>query len=334
MRIIIPMAGKGARLRPHTLTVPKPLVSVAGKPIVQRLVEDLAEAYGGKIEEVAFVTGYFGEKIEQDLLQIAASIGAKGTIYYQDVPLGIAHAILCAELSLSGPCMVAFADTLFRANFEFDASQDGIIWVQKVKDPSSFGVVQLDEQGVIQQFVEKSPVFISDLAIVGIYYFKDGDNLKDELQFLIDNDIKYKGEFQLTSALENMRQKGMKFRTGQIQEWLDCGNKEAVVYSNQRVLEHSKGQNLLAETAKVVNSVIIEPCYLGPGCIIRSSVVGPYVSVGDNSVIEHSVISNSVIQNESSINNANLQNSMIGNYVEYQGRKSEISVGDYSKYTS
>lgn len=334
MKIIIPMAGKGARLRPHTLTVPKPLVSVAGKPIVQRLVEDLAKAYGGKIEEVAYITGYFGEKIESDLIEIAHSIGAEGKIYYQDTPLGIAHAILCAKESLNGHCMVAFADTLFRANFEFDASQEGIIWVQKVADPSSFGVVQLDEKGTICQFVEKSPVFVSDLAIVGIYYFRDGENLRQELQYLIDNDIKYKGEYQLTSALENMRQKGVAFKTGTIDEWLDCGNKEAVVFSNQRVLEHSNSSELLAETAKVVNSVIIEPCYLGPGCIIRSSVIGPYVSVGANSVIEHSVVSNSVIQNESSINNANLKNSMIGNYVEYQGRKSEISVGDFSKYTS
>ncbi len=328
------MAGKGARLRPHTLTVPKPLVSVAGKPIVQRLVEDLAKAYNGKIEEVAFITGYFGEEIENDLINIAKSIGASGRIYYQESPLGIAHAILCAKESLTGHCMVAFADTLFRANFEFDAEQEGIIWVQKVKDPSSFGVVKLDEKGVITQFVEKSPVFVSDLAIVGIYYFRDGESLKRELQFLIDNNIKYKGEFQITSALENMRAKGIQFKTGEIDEWLDCGNKEAVVYSNQRVLENTKNENLLAETAKVVNSVIIEPCYLGPGCIIRSSVIGPYVSVGANSLIEHSVVSNSVIQNESSINNANLQNSMIGNYVEYQGRKSEISVGDFSKYTS
>lgn len=328
------MAGKGARLRPHTLTVPKPLVSVAGKPIVQRLVEDLSKSYNGKIEEVAFVTGEFGEKIETDLINVAKSIGAKGSIYHQDMPLGIAHAILCAKESLKGPCIVAFADTLFRADFQFDIEEEGIIWVQKVSDPSSFGVVKTDEKGVITQFAEKSPVFISDLAIVGIYYFKDGDNLKKELQFLIDHDIKYKGEYQLTSALENMRQNGVNFKTGNIEEWLDCGNKDAVVYSNQRVLANTKDENLLSETAKVVNSVIIEPCYLGPGCIVRSSVIGPYVSVGDNSIIEHSVISNSVIQNESSINNANLHNSMIGNYVEYQGRKSEISVGDFSKYTS
>ena len=334
MKIIIPMAGKGARLRPHTLTVPKPLVSVAGKPIVQRLVEDLAKATNQKIDEVAFITGYFGEKIEKDLIAIAESIGAKGTIHYQDVPLGIAHAILCAKEVLSGPCMIAFADTLFRANFEFDEEEEGIIWVQQVKDPSSFGVVVVNEEGIISQFAEKSPVFISDLAIVGIYYFKDGENLKQELEFLIKNDIRYKGEFQLTSALENMREKGFRFKTGSIDEWLDCGNKDAVVFSNQRVLENTKDENLLSDSAKLLNSVVIEPCYLGAGCIIQSSVIGPYVSIGDNSVIEHSVISNSVIQNESSIINANLHNSMIGNYVDYQGRKSEISVGDFSKYTS
>ncbi len=334
MKIIVPMAGKGSRLRPHTLTVPKPLVSVAGKTIVQRLVEDVAKAYGGSIEEVAYIVGNFGEEVEKDLIEIAESIGAKGSIYYQDVPLGIAHAILCAGESLSGPCMVAFADTLFRASFEFNPEQDGIIWVQKVSNPASFGVVKLDEKGTIIQFVEKSPVFVSDLAIVGIYYFRDGEYLKTQLQYLIDNDIKYKGEFQLTSALENMRESGTQFKTASIDEWLDCGNKEAVVHSNQRVLEYSKGKSLVATSVVLENAVIIPPCFIGANCVIRQSVVGPYVSIGANSTIEHSVISNSVIQNESIISDANLENSMVGNFVEYKGRKSEISIGDYSKYAS
>ncbi len=334
MKIIIPMAGKGSRLRPHTLTIPKPLVAVAGKTIVQRLVEDISRAYHGEIEEVAFIVGNFGEEVEKDLVKIANSIGAKGSIYYQDVPLGIAHAILCAGNSLAGPCMVAFADTLFRANFRFDAEQDGVIWVQKVADPSAFGVVKTDKEGIIEQFVEKSPVFVSDLAIVGIYYFKDGEYLKSQLQYLIDNDIKYKGEFQLTSALENMRESGSKFTTASIDEWLDCGNKEAVVHSNQRVLAQNKGNSLMAASVTLDNSVIIPPCYIGANCTISQSVIGPYVSIGANSVIEKSVISNSVIQNESMISDANLENSMIGNFVEYIGRKSEISIGDYSKYAS
>jgi glucose-1-phosphate thymidylyltransferase len=334
MKIIIPMAGKGSRLRPHTLTVPKPLVSVAGKSIVQRLVEDISKAYKGTITEVAFIVGAFGEEIENDLIAIASSIGAKGSLYYQDVPLGIAHAILCAKESLSGPCMVAFADTLFKASFEFDADADGIIWVQQIADPSAFGVVTLNKDNIVSRFVEKSPTFVSDLAIVGIYYFRDGENLRKELQYLIDNDIKYKGEYQLTSGLENMREHGVKFRVAHIDEWLDCGNKEAVVYSNQRILEFNKAENLVAGAVRLENSVIIPPCYIGANCYLKNSVVGPYVSIGNNSTIEHCVISNSVIQNDTIIQDANLQNSMIGNFVEYQGRKSEISIGDYSKYSS
>ena len=162
MKIIIPMAGKGSRLRPHTLTVPKPLISVAGKPIVQRLVEDLASSYNGEIDEVAFITGEFGEDVEKNLIAIAEKIGAKGTIYKQDVPLGIAHAIGCAAASLSGNIIVAFADTLFRANFHFNANEDGIIWTQKVDDPSSFGVVKIDMENVITEFVEKPKSFISN----------------------------------------------------------------------------------------------------------------------------------------------------------------------------
>ncbi len=334
MKIIIPMAGRGSRLRPHTLTVPKPLVPIAGKPIVQRLVEDLSKSYPGQIEEIAFIIGDFGEAVKEELLQIAKDLGAKGAVYTQDQPLGTAHAILCAGPSLSGNCIVAFADTLFKADFSFDTNSDGVIWVQKVEDPSAFGVVKVNKDNVITDFVEKSPVFVSDMAIVGIYYFKDGDNLKKELQYLLDNDIKDKGEFQLTSALENMKSKGLQFKPGTIEEWLDCGNKDAVVYTNQRILEFKNGSEPAVDTPKLVNSVIIQPCYLGKNVSLNNSVVGPHVSIGDNSVITNSVINNSVIQSDTTVNSANLSNSMIGNQVEYEGKMSEISIGDYSKYLS
>ena len=335
MKIIIPMAGRGSRLRPHTLTVPKPLVPIAGKPIVQRIVEDLASSYGEPIEEVAFVIGDFGSEAEKQLQAVAEKIGAKGTIYYQDQPLGTAHAILCAKESLSGNCFVAFADTLFQADFSFDRSSDGVIWVKKVDDPSAFGVVKTDEHGTITEFVEKSPVFVSDLAIVGIYYFGDGERLRKELQYLVDHDIRDKGEYQLTNALENMKSAGMQFKAATIEEWLDCGNKANVVATNQRILEIKRDrEELRSPDAQLENAIVLEPCYIGPGARIKNSVVGPYVSVGSNSTIENSVIHNSIIQNESRIVDALLGNSMIGNEVDYTGRVADISIGDYTKFES
>ena len=328
------MAGRGSRLRPHTLTVPKPLISVAGKPIVQRLVEDLAQSFNGAIEEVAFITGEFGEDVERQLIAVANSIGAKGTIYKQDMPLGIAHAIGCAGPSLVGNVIVAFADTLFRANFTFNPKEDGIVWTQKVEDPSAFGVVKLDQNNHITDFVEKPQNFVSNLAIVGIYYFNSGEKLREEIEYLIKNDIKLRGEYQLTSVLENMKNNNTKFRTATIDEWIDCGNKEAVVHANKRMLEIKKLESMVAASAKTRNSVIIQPCYLADGVNIKDSVVGPYVSIGRNTTIEGSVIDNSVIGEETTIIDSILSNSMVGNYVEYVGRKSELSISDYSKFAS
>ncbi len=333
MKIIIPMAGRGSRLRPHTLTIPKPLLPIAGKPMVQRLVEDLAASCNSEIDEIAFIIGDFGEAAEKQLMAIADSLGAKGSIYYQDQPLGTAHAILCAKESLTGPCIIAFSDTLFKANFTINHDVDGMVWVQKVEDPSAFGVVKVNENNVITDFVEKSPVFVSDLAIVGIYFIKDGDNLRNELQYLIDNDIKDKGEYQLTSALESMKSKGLIIKPGNIEEWLDCGNKDAVVFTNKRMLQLKSEEKLVADNVSLENSVVIPPCYIGENVKLYNSVVGPYVSIGNNSKVENSVIINSIIQSESKVKNANLEDSMIGNFVEYSGKKSDISIGDYSKYT-
>lgn len=334
MKIIIPMAGKGSRLRPHTLTVPKPLICVAGKPIVQRLVEDLAGAYQGKIEEVAFITGEFGATVENNLIQIAASIGAKGVIYKQDVPLGIAHAIGCAAPSLTGNCIIAFADTLFQANFRFNANEDGIIWTQRVEDPSAFGVVKIDMRNIITDFVEKPKYFVSNLAIVGIYYFKSGEYLQQQIDYLIQNDIKLRGEYQLTSVLENMKNAGTKFRTAIIEEWIDCGNKEAVVHANQRMLDIKNHEKLVMSSAKIKHSVVIPPCFIGENAVIENSIIGPYVSIGNNTTVKNSVVTNSVVGEETLIQDSNLSNSMIGNYVEYVGRKSELSISDYSKFNS
>ncbi len=334
MKIIVPMAGMGKRMRPHTLTVPKPLIPIAGKPVVQRLVEDIAKVCGEAVEEVAFIIGpTFGKAVEQQLMKIAESVGAKGTISYQEEPLGTAHAILCAQHALEGPVVVAFADTLFKADFTLDTSADGTIWVQRVDDPKPFGVVKLDADGRITDFVEKPEHFVSDLAIIGIYYFKDGAYLRRELQYLLDNDIKDKGEFQLTNALENMKNKGTVFIPGRISEWLDCGNKDATVFTNQRYLTYLHERDAAALTdasAKLEDAVLIQPVYLGPGAVVRRSVVGPYVSVGANTVIEDSIVSNSIIQTDTKVSNAVIANSMLGSFVKYTGRANDLSLGDYN----
>ncbi|MCB0706462.1 MAG: NTP transferase domain-containing protein [Saprospiraceae bacterium] len=330
------MAGRGSRLRPHTLTVPKPLIPIAGKPMVQRIVEELTSAYAGQIEEIAFIIGDFGAQVEADLQEVATALNTKCSIYHQHEPLGTAHAILCAaERLLQGPCIVAFADTLFQADFQFDDQADSVIWVKKVEDPSAYGVVTTNAAHEVLQFVEKSPVFVSDMAIVGIYYFRDGVRLKKELQFLIDNNIKEKGEFQLTTALENMKAAGVKFKAAMIDEWLDCGNKEHVLHTNKRILEIKQPQEeLISKDAIIESSVIIPPCYIGPGTLVRNSVVGPYVSIGSNSKVENTVIKNSLVQEESVINGGHFDDSMIGNKVVYQRKFEELSIGDYTTYTT
>ena len=325
------MAGRGSRLRPHTLTVPKPLVPVAGKPIVQRLVEDITKVCGEPVDEIAFIIGDFGEQVEKDLVAVAEGLGAKGSIYHQEEALGTAHAILCAKESLQGNVVVAFADTLFRADFTLDSSADGIIWVNQIDDPSAFGVVKLDDNNVITDFVEKPQEFVSDLAIIGIYYFKDGAYLKDELQYLIDNNITDKGEFQLTDALENMKQKGTKFVPGKVDEWLDCGNYKATVYTNQRVLEFIKSDDIVCDSLKNESSKIIEPCFIGKNVVLKNTTVGPHVSIGENSVIENSTITNTIIQTNTTISNSTINNSMIGNHTKINNCNQEISVGDYNE---
>lgn len=332
MNIIVPMAGMGKRMRPHTLTTPKPLLPIAGKSIVQRLVENLAAISDEPIEKIGFVTGRFGAETEESLMQIAKDAGAVGSIHYQDEALGTAHAIMCAQEVLEGKTIVAFADTLFKADFKIDNEADGVLWVQQIDDPSAFGVVKLDETGVITDYVEKPIEFVSDLAMIGIYYVKDGNSLKAELQYLLDNGIMNGGEYQLPDAFRNMTSKGVKFVPGKVDEWLDCGNKNATVYTNSRVLafEHEAGNNLVHPSAKMENSVVIPPCYIGEGVELTNSVVGPGVSISANSKIKASVIENSIIYSNTSIKNKSIANSMIGHFVKLEDVSEDLNIGDYS----
>ncbi len=329
------MAGLGKRMRPHTLTVPKPLIHIAGKPIVQRLLEGVSTVCDEPVDEIAFVVGEFGETVEKKLVSIANALGAKGTIHYQHQPLGTAHAILCAKEALNHhDVIVAFADTLFSADFTLDKSSDGTIWVHRVEKPEQFGVVLTNDQGKITRFVEKPQQFISDQAIIGIYYFRNGEALKQELQYLIDHDISKGGEYQLTDALQHMIEKGATFTTGAVNEWLDCGNKDATVYTNQRILELTRHEELIATDLILHEALLIPPCQIAEGVVIKNSVVGPHVSVGKNTMISNSLISNSIINENSEIAHANFHNAMVGSHVHYTGVCHDVSIGDYTTFKS
>lgn len=324
------MAGMGKRLRPHTLTTPKPLLPIAGKPIVQRLVEDIVAISDQKVDEIAYVVGRFGEAAEKHLIAVAESLGAKGTIHYQDEALGTAHAILCAASALEGAVTVAFADTLFRADFKLDTTKDGVLWVQKIEDPRQFGVVIVNADGIITEFKEKPQEFVSDLAMIGIYYFKDGERLKTELQYLIDNNITNSGEYQLPDALRNMVKKGAQFAPGTVSDWMDCGNKDAMIDTNKKVLGYIAKELSIPSSAKIENAVIIPPCFVGEGATISNAVIGPFTSIGDGASVNNSVVKASIILPNSKIEQSNLLESMIGVSSEVRGSAQVLSLSDYS----
>jgi glucose-1-phosphate thymidylyltransferase len=331
MNIIIPMAGLGKRLRPHTLTTPKPLLPVAGKPIVQRLVEEIATVVNEKIEHIGFVTGRFGIETERQLLAIATAAGAQGSIHYQDEALGTAHAILCAGSLLKGKTMVAYADTLFKASFKMDARKKNIIWVSPVDQPEQFGVVKLDNNGSIEWFYEKPQSFISDLAIIGIYYFNDGEALRDELQYLLDKKITSGGEYGITDALQNMMNKGSEFHIEQVDNWMDCGNKDAWLDTNAQILDYLKDdENLISSRAELDEVIIIEPCFIDSGVKISKSIIGPYVAIGKNSVIHHAIMRNTIVQQDALIENKLIESSIIGNFVQLTGNFSTYNIGDFN----
>lgn len=331
INLIIPMAGKGKRMRPHTLTTPKPLIPIAGKPIVARLVDELSTVCQGQISTIGFVVQELAPAIQAQLRAIAQDIGAQAHFYEQKAALGTAHAIFCAQKLLQGRIIIAFADTLFRGNINLDTTQESVIWVKKVPEPSAFGVVKLGDDQLVTDFAEKPTSFVSDLAIIGLYYFREGHHLQKAIQQLIEQGTVQDGEYQLTDALAAMQCQGMRFATQEVTEWLDCGNKRATIYTNQRFLTFLRGdKSLIAPTARVHDSVIIPPVYLGKAVVVKNAILGPYVSVGSHTYISDARIQNSIIQEHSMVRNANLQDSMLGNHVHFMGKIAELSVGDYS----
>ena len=329
MNIIVPMAGRGSRLRPHTLTVPKPLVPLAGKPIVERLVEDIVRTAQGGVDNICFVIGDFGADVEQELVAVAERLGAKGHIRHQDEPLGTAHAILCGKDFLEGPVVVAFADTLFRADFTIDPEADGVLFCQRIEDPSAFGVVVTDEAGTIVDYVEKPQEWVGDLAMIGIYAFKDGARLNRELQHLIDHNIVKGGEYQLPDALRNMTKDGLRFVPGEVSEWMDCGNKTVTVEANARILD------ILQEEGRLDGSCVrngygqrgAAPCPR-EGVVLERAVVGP-PSLGPGTVVRDARVSNALCRGQPH-EHAVLDGAMVGANAAWHGSPDDASIGDFS----
>lgn len=333
MKIIIPMAGKGSRLWPQTLNTPKPLIPIAGKPILTRLTENINKAINYNIKEISFVIGKYEKEIGKILLNIAKNLKIKAKIYQQKKPLGTAHAILSAKKSLDGPIIIAFSDTLFHGNFNLNTDSDGIIWTKKVNNPSLYGVAQCNNKGYIINFFEKPKKFISNLAIIGLYFIKNSEKLKKEFQNLIYKQDSQYGEYQLTKVLENMKKKGSKFIIQNVEDWMDCGNKKNIIKTNCKILEIEKkiGKSTLIHPNSIIkNSIIIEPCFIGNKSIIKNSKIGPYVSIGKYNYINNSNIQYSLIQEYSKIIDANISRSMIGNHANFINILKEINLGDYS----
>lgn len=330
------MAGLGSRLRPHSLTIPKPLIPVAGAPIVHRLVRDIAKILKQPIDEIAFILGdptFFGDTVIAQLKELAATLGAKASIYRQGAPLGTGHAIMSAGPSLSGPAVIAYADALIRADLELDPDADSVIWTKKVPNPEAYGVVKLNDKKEIVELVEKPTQFVSDQAVIGIYYFKDVAVLKEKLQEVLDENLTNGGEYQINDGIKKMMAEGRIFKTGTVDEWMDCGNKEVAIDTNSKMLQflhQEKEEQLVADTVTLENSTIVPPCFIGENVLIKNCVIGPGVAIGAGTTIEDSMITHSLIQQDSVIKNANWTQAMVGNKVHFDGKYSSVSLGDYT----
>lgn len=325
MIAIIPVAGVGKRLRPHTLTKPKVLLNVAGKPMLYYIVNQLIRE---KIpEEIIFITGYFGDRIEK---YIRDNFKYKFRFITQDKQKGLGHAVYCAKNAFKNneDVLIILGDTLFDVDVKkICHSRYSIIGTKKVDDARRFGVVEKNKNGFITRLVEKpesSKVSPSKDAIVGIYYLKNSDKLFESLEHIIENNITSSGEIQLTDALQIMITHDEKIKTYRIQVWLDCGKPETILETNRYLLDkHSKKYNYK-------DAVIIHPVFIGKKTEIKNSVIGPYTTIGDNCIIRDSVIRNSIIDQNSSIRNVVITDSIIGNDSLAKGRIKTLNISEYS----
>ncbi len=329
MKLIIPMAGRGTRVRPHSHVTPKPLLSVRGKTLVERIVDTFVRVLPTPPDAGVFVLGPdFGENVRNQLRAICKKRNMKAHFCVQSKPLGTAHAVYAAKDHLNGEGIVVFADTLF--DMEDKVKLDGadvVAWVKFVEDPSRFGVAVREGDRIVA-FVEKPQDLISNEALIGIYYIKELENLRREIDLMIKEDRKGPtGEYYLTDAFDQMLKAQLIFKTASVSEWLDCGTIKALMETTKIIL--SKEVSDLRQ-GMVQNSLVKDPVYIGPGAKVINAVIGPYVSIEEGAEVNGAIVRDSIIFANAKVENAILANSMIGQYAQVKENPRMINVGDHA----
>lgn len=322
MRAVIPVAGVGTRLRPHTYTLPKVLLNVAGKPILGHILDEIIKQ---GIRKATIITGYMG-KLVQDYVHSKYDIDVE--FVSQKESLGLGHAIWVGNHTYQQdePLLIILGDTIFDADLNsIINSEYSTIGVKYVEDPRRFGVVQLNKEGFITNFVEKPEKFVSNLAIVGIYYIKSANELKSSLDEIINNDIRTRNEYQLTDALHIMLKKGVKFQSKTVEGWYDCGKPETLLDTNKYLLSRDMNNNYKS------NAVIIPPVYIDETATVENCVIGPYTTVATGATVRDSIIRNSIISDEANVETSLLENSIIGNNALVKGHYHCLNVGNSSE---
>lgn len=323
MKAIIPVAGAGTKLRPHTYTQPKALIPLAGKTILSINVDQLHEA---GINEFIFIVGYLGEKIQDYIKEKYPQLTCH--FIYQNERKGSAHAVYLAEQIVDkDEVFVALGDTICEYNIkEMLASEWSMLGVKKVDDPRNFGVAEVNEDGFISMVVEKPAIPRSNMALVGLYKIKEAALLFTCLNRILTNNIKSHNEFNLTDALECMIEGGAKFKSFKVENWFDCGRKESLLQSNSILLQKFGGT--ISESNKFENTIFIPPVSIAEGCDIKNCIIGPHVAVGENTILHSSIIKASIIGSYSKLYDVMLDDSLIGNDTEIKGETRSLNIGD------
>jgi glucose-1-phosphate thymidylyltransferase len=330
MKLIIPMAGRGTRLRPHSHTTPKPLLPVAGKMIVERIVETFERTLDRSIDEIVFVLGPdFGQDIKDQLTALCDRHQAEPAFCVQKTAEGTAHAVYSARDYLSGECISVFADTIFDMSGSISiGGADNIAWIKEVEDPSRFGVA-VEKEGEITDFIEKPDEPVSNLALIGVYYFKEAAKVREKIEYLLDHDIRGKGdEFQLTDALDLLLKDDQLFKRATVDEWLDCGTINAWLETTSTIVEK---EYVNIDENRFENTIINGPVYIGEDVNMKNCEIGPRVSIEAGCNVENSTIKNSLIQQDASLTNCKINDSTIGKHVRLKNVNQEVHVGDHSK---